>query len=174
MAGPTNYLQRDATTGRLRELLGAQASAGAADAGRLVALDANGFLDPSLFPAGFGETFAAVEADEALVAGDLVYLFDDAGTPKCAKASAAVAGNPAQGYVLDAFNATDLAVVFFSGINSQVAGLLAGQRRYLGETAGANVSAPVTGAGKLHQLVGKGVSATELLFEPDDDILLAE
>lgn len=174
MAGENKYLNRDATTGRMRELLAAQSSVGPADADRIVALAADGKLDPSLLPSTVGQTVTVLEADEELEAGEYVYIFDDAGTPKTALATGGVGGNPAIGFVLDHWYAADMAVVFLSGLNTGVIGRTAGARQYLGETSGEGVETPLTGALKLHQFLGKAVSATAVNFEPDDDILLAE
>lgn len=174
MAGENRYLNRDATTGRLRELLAAQVSTGPTDANRIVALAADGKLDPSLLPASVANVVTVVEANEELEPGEFVYVFDDAGTPKTALAVAGVGGNPALGYVLDHWYAADMAVVFLSGLDSALSGLTPGQRVYLSDTVpGAPKTTPVTGAGKLHQFLGRAVSATELNFDPDDEIELA-
>jgi len=170
---PNRYIQRDATTGRLRELLAAQSSTGAADANRIVALDADGLIDPSMIPASISNVVVVAEADEALGAGDVVHLFDDAGTTKVALASAETTGEPAIGYVLDSWLAGENAVVFLSGLNDQVSGLTAGQRIYLGVTAGDSVTSPVTGADRIHQFLGRAIASTSYNFEPDDEIILA-
>lgn len=173
MAGENKYLNRDATTGKLRELLAAQSSVGPADADRIVALAADGKLDPSLLPANVSSVVTVVEADEELEPGEYVYVLDDSGTPKAALASAQVGGNPAIGFVASHWYASDMAIVFLNGLNDSLGGLTPGSRHYLGETPGAGTQTPVTGAGKLHQFLGRSVSATAVNFEPDDDIVLA-
>jgi hypothetical protein len=63
-------------------------SAGAGDAGKIVATDAAGKLDASLMPTGVGADTASIVSSENLAAGDLVNVFDSSGTPKVRKADA--------------------------------------------------------------------------------------
>lgn len=174
MAG-NKYLERDAATGRTTERISADASAGVADAGRIVALNADGEIDFSMLPEGVANV-EIIEAGEAIAANSLVEVYDDAGTPKVRPASANAANlQPAVGWVDAAYVATDLVLVFFDG---QVtgAGFTPGQRIYLAASTPADgtvTTSPVSGAGFAHQFIGKAVSATLFNFEPDDPIILA-
>lgn len=135
-------IQRDATTGRLKEV-------------------------------DVGDNSEQIEADEAIAAFDLVEVFDDAGTPKIRKASAAAADQrTAIGFVDAAYVATDIATVFFEG-RVTGAGFTPGDRIYLSTSVQGDVQTTVpTGTGNFHQFVGKAISATEFNFEPDDPIEL--
>jgi hypothetical protein len=77
------------------------ASAGAADAGKLVKLDAGGKIDPTQMPAGIGAETRVMVASEALAAGDLVNIHSSSGA-KVRKADATSAGKEAHGFVLGA------------------------------------------------------------------------
>jgi len=174
MAG-NKYLERDAASGRMKEVESKDASAGAADAGSVVALNAAGEVDGSMLPAGIGANSLSVVAFEDLAANDLVEIFDNAGTPNARKASAAAATQrPATGYVTSAVLAGSNIDVFFDGRNGGQTGLTPGQRVYLStSTPGEVQTTPPSGTGNLSQFVGKAVSATEFNFEADDVIELA-
>jgi hypothetical protein len=167
-------LNRNAATGGLDETVAKDTSAGVADAGSIVGLNSEGKIDQTMMPAGIGIDTKSIVAGEALAAGDLVYVYDDAGTPKIRKANAAAAGQPAVGYVKAAVASSAAGTVFFGGENTYASGLTTGSRVYLSDSvAGKVTSVPVAGAGKLHQYVGRALSPTEFRFEPDDAILLA-
>lgn len=169
------FLKRDAVTGRTAEELTAETSAGVGDAGKVPNLNAAGVLDPSLLPPGVGANSAEVEASETIAIGQLVEIFDDAGTPKARLADATAGNNfTAVAWAATAGNATDTITVYFEGrVTPAGGGLTPGQRLYLSETPGSVTSTPVTTAGAFHQFIGKAVSATQYNFEPDDPILLA-
>lgn len=169
------YLERDAVTGRMRERISADASAGVADAGRIVALNGAGELDGSMLPAGVGQNSIQVVAFEALAADDLVEIFDDGGVPSARLASASdLIPQPACGFVKAAVLVAGNAVVLFEGRVAGQVGLVPGQRVYLSDvTAGGITTTPVVGTDKLHQFVGKATSTTEFNFEADDSIVLA-
>lgn len=165
------YLRRDAVTGVTTETEATDVSAGVLDAGEVVALNAAGEIDATMLPANIGVTQKSVIAAVALTANDLVYV-DGAGDADLA--SAAVAGNATCGFAATTVIALDPVVVLFEGVVSGFVGLTPGARQYLDDTVpGGIVSVPVSGTGKLHQFIGKAISTTEILFEPDDAILLA-
>lgn len=173
-------------------------SAGAADSGKLPALNANGVLDDSIInatvasaankvvkldgsgkldvtvmPTGIGADTASIVASEALAAGDLVNIWNDAGTAKVRKADASTAGKEAHGFVLAAVSASANATVYFEGTNTQCTGLTPGVQFLSAATAGKTVSAAPTGTGKAVQRVGFAISATALNFDACDPIILA-
>ena len=79
------------------EIQAKDASAGAGDAGKAVALNASGLIDPTMLP---GADVDIIEASENLAAGDLVNVHDSTG-PKVRKADAAGGmAKRADGYVL--------------------------------------------------------------------------
>jgi hypothetical protein len=167
------FLKRDAATGEVTEEATLAVSAGAASAGRVAELDANGKFDQSMMPSGIGADTIVVQASEALAAGDFVQIWDSAGNVRVRKADASTVGKAADGYVLAAVASAANATVYLEGQNNQRAGLTAGARYYLSDTVPGGITAvPVAGAGKTHQYIGKALSATTIGFEADDPIRL--
>ena len=148
-------------------------SAGAADAGKIPALDASGRIDNSLMPVGIGADTKNVVASEALAAGALVNIYDNAGTPTVRNADATTSGKPVVGFVLAAAASGATATVYFEGTITGLTGLTAGTRMYLDTTAGAITATAPSAAGNVVQYVGTAISPTELSFEPADQIVLA-
>lgn len=147
-------------------------SAGAGDAGKVVSLDGSGKLDTTLFPAGFGEDAVVVVTSEALAAGDLVNVWNDSGTAKARKADATTAGKEAHGFVLASVLSGGNATVYFEGQNSAVSGQTAGPV-FLSTTAGIATSTAPSGSGNVVQRVGFATSATAINFQSNDPIVLA-
>lgn len=158
--------------GLVKQVMAIAASAGSADASKVVMTDANGKLDQSLMPTGIGADTKSIVAAEALAAGDLVNIFNDAGVAKVRKADATVEGKEAHGFVLAAAAAAANATVYFEGTISGLTGLTPG-KRWLATTAGTSASAAPTASGNVVQLVGTAVSATELSFEAQSPVTLA-
>jgi hypothetical protein len=169
------YMTRDNATGLYKLVEATVVSSGVLNSGDIVALDGSGRLDLSVLPVGVGpDTYAGIAA-ENLASGDFVYINSSA---EVAKASAGVSGVPARGFVLDAFNASATALVYFEGRNTALSGLTPGSNYFLSDsTPGAVTSTPVAegaaNAGKKHQRVGDAVTATTLNFEPSEVIILA-
>jgi len=151
---------------------GKASSAGAADAGKAVLLDGSGRLDPTVMPVGIGADTASLDASEALSAGDLVNVWNDGGTAKVRKADATTAGKEAHGFVLAAVSSGNPATVYFEGTNTAMTGLTAGPQ-FLGTTAGKTQAAAPTASGNVVQRVGFAVSATAMNFQSLDPIVLA-
>lgn len=171
MSGQT-FIDRDLATGLLTQKASAQASTGVSDAGRVVALDAAGQIDASML--ANAQPFETAVAGEALTTNDLIAIKDVSGTPTMFKAKAAVSGQlAAEGYVTADYAMGDSAKMYKGGKVAGQTGLTAGARMYLSETAGAATATVVSGTGKIHQFVGKAISATEFDFNPDDVIVLA-
>ncbi len=140
--------------------------------GKIVALDTSGRLDPSIMPVGVvADTHNATAFESLSSASPFVYIRSDG---QVANASAATGGNPTIGFVLANVAAAAQALVYFEGRVTGLSGLTVGARYYLSDaTPGGLTATPVTGAGKLHQYLGRAVSATTLSFEPDNHILRA-
>lgn len=184
--------------GRLKQIVTIAASAGAADAEKVPSTNASGVLDPSLLnaaatgankipilnasgqldpstmPTGIGADTKTIVASETMAAGDLVNVWNDAGTAKVRKADATAEGKEANGFVLAAVASAANATVYFEGRLTGLTGLTAGARQYVSAaTPGAVTAAPPAAAGNVVQFVGVAVSATELDFEPSDAVTLA-
>jgi len=158
--------------GSLAEVEGLASSAGAGDAGKIPALDAGGKLDTSMMPTGIGADTYSVLASETLSAGDLVNIYDNAGTANCRKADATTSGKEAHGFVLAAVTSGNNATIYCQGDNDQVTGLTAGNL-FLAITAGATTSTAPSASGNVVQKVGVAASATSFNFEAGNPIILA-
>ena len=156
----------------LTEVFGVQASAGAANAGDIVALDDSGRIDNSMMPVGIGADTAAITASENLAAGDWVNVWDSAGSFRVRKADATTAGKEAHGFVLSAVTSGNPATVYFEGTNTQVSGQTPGPV-YLQTTAGTGGPTAPSASGNLVQQIGVAVSATAVNFERGVPVTLA-
>lgn len=154
-------------------ILNAKASsAGSADAGKTVLLDPSGRIDSTMMPTGICAETASIVASEALSAGDFVNVWSNAGTANVRKADATTTGKETQGFVLAAVAQAASATVYFSGTNTQCAGLTPGVQ-FLATTAGQCTATAPTGSGNVVQRVGFAVSATEVSFHPQLPVALA-
>lgn len=171
---PDKFLERNTTSGLVSEKTGLTQSTGVADAGRLISTGNDGKIDPTLMPPGIGADTVALPAAESLSAGNFVFIRNDAGVAKVAKASAAVGGSYAMGYVLETVTTGQTVLVYFEGRNTALTGIIPGERYYLSDTTPGGIkTTTVTGAGKLHQFVGRGATSTSISTEMDDPIVLA-
>lgn len=158
--------------GVLTEIFGVQTSAGAANAGDIVALDDSGRIDNTMMPVGIGADTASIQASENLAAGDWVNVWDSAGSFRVRKADATTTGKEAHGFVLSAVTSGNPATVYFEGTNTQVTGQTPGPV-YLQTTAGAGGSTIPSASGNVVQQVGVAVSATAVNFERGTPVVLA-
>lgn len=146
-------------------------SAGAGDAGKVVALDGSGRIDSTMMPVGIGADTAVIQASENLAAGDLVNVWNSAGA-KVRKADATSAGKEAHGFVLAAVTAGQNATVYFEGTNTGVSGQTAGPV-FLSTTPGVATSTPPSAAGNVVQRVGFAIGATAINFTAGEPVVLA-
>lgn len=144
-------------------------TAGAGDANKIPQLGADGRLDESFMPVGIAAETATATASEAISAGNLVNLYNNAGVLTARKADAAT-NKPAHGYAKAAIASAATGVVHFEGKISGLTGLTPGDV-YLGAAGAVTATAP-TATGSCSQLVGTATSATEVNFNPDTAILL--
>ena len=157
--------------GVITEVFGVQSSAGAANAGDLVALDDTGRLDNSMMPVGIGADTAVIASSEALAAGDWVNVWNSTGA-KVRKADATTAGKEVHGFVLAAVSSGANATVYFEGTNTQVTGQTPGPV-FLQTTAGTGGSTIPSASGNVVQRIGVALSATEVNFEGGPAVTLA-
>jgi len=146
-------------------------SAGAADSGKLVQLNGSGKLDTTLLPAAalVGNEDYSLIASEALSAGDLINVFDNAGVANIRKADATDATKPPMGFVASAvaLGATGTARIG-NGVISGKTGLTIGARYYLSAAipGGITTTAP-SAVGNVVYAVGRAKSATEFNYVDD-------
>lgn len=152
-------------SGDVTEVAGTQVSAGAGNAGDIVALGDDGYLDESLFPSGIGADTQQIEASENLSAGDFVNVWDDTGDFKVRKADAATAKR-AHGFVLDAATSGNPATVYFEGRNNQLSGVTPGTLYLSATVPGGFQTSEPTGSGQYSQQIGTGVAEDTINFEP--------
>jgi hypothetical protein len=148
-------------------------SAGADDAGKLVALDSTGKIDSTMMPSGIGADTASVLSSEALSAGDLVNIYNSTGTAKCRKADASTPGKEAHGFVLTAVTSGTNATVYFEGTNTQCTGLTPGVLYLSASTPGGVTSTAPTVSGNVVQRVGFAISTTSMNFQSEIPVVLA-
>lgn len=122
---------------------------------------------------GVGIGTRAIVASEALAAGDLVNVWNNAGTPNVRLASALAKGKDANGFVLTAVSAGQVATVNFGGANTAVTGLTAGPLWLSATSPGKASSTPASGSGRVVQKVGFAYSPTEFMFQRDFPITLS-
>lgn len=148
-------------------------STGATDAGKIVALDSAGKLDNSVMPTGIGAVTKVALASENISAGDLVNLYNNAGTINARKADASN-GRRAVGFVLSAVTSGNNATVYLDGNITGLTSLTPGAVLYLsGSAAGGLTSTAPSTSGYISQEIGVALSATEVTFEPQQPITLA-
>ncbi|MEQ6307454.1 hypothetical protein ABN448_09590 [Delftia acidovorans] len=153
------------------EVLGIQTSAGAANAGDIVALDDSGRIDNSMMPVGIGADTAVIAASEALAAGDWVNVWNSTGA-KVRKADATTSGKEAHGFVLAAVTSGANATVYFEGTNTQVTAQTPGPV-FLQTTAGTGGATAPSASGNVVQRLGVAVSPTAVNFEGGVPVVLA-
>lgn len=149
-------------------------SAGAGDAGKLPKLDASGKLDNTMMPAGLGADSLSVVTSETLSAGNLVNIYNNAGTLTARKADSTAVGKEANGFVTAGSTSPTANTVYFDGTISGLSGLTPGTSYFLDKTSpGGVIATPPSVSGNVVQRVGKALSATTLTFEEGAPITVA-
>jgi hypothetical protein len=158
--------------GTITEKVSNQASAGAGDAGKVVALDSTGRIDNTMMPVGIGADTATITASEALAAGDFVNVWNSTGA-KVRKADASTSGKEAHGFVLAAVSSSASATVYFEGTNTQVTGATAGVVYLSASTPGASTATAPSSTGQVVQRIGFATGTTAINFQSMPPIVLA-
>lgn len=165
------------STGKTKNGFGAQSSAGAGDAGKLVALNPSGTIDTTMLPPGVELQTRSILASEDLSASALVNIYNNSGTPNVRNADNGAAGKEAVGFVLAAVtNGNNATVYVGSGLITGLTGLVPGTRYYTGAVGALTTTPPdatnSANAGKFVQFIGYPDSVTEFSFEPDAPVYL--
>jgi hypothetical protein len=119
---------------------------------------------------GLGDATVEAAAGAALVAGDYVQLYNDAGLK--ARPADASLNRPADGYVLANVDSAATATVYLSGINTGLAGRTVGALLYLSTAGDVAETAPTT-SGYIVQELGRALSATSAAFARQHTVQLA-
>lgn len=159
--------------GLIKEAVATVTSAGAANAGNIVALDANGKLDATVMPSGIGAATVVIPASEALTAGAFVNIYDNAGVVTARNANATNNTKPANGFVKSAVASGANATVYLDGANDALTGLTTGSRYYLSTTAGGVTATPPSATGNNLQFIGYATQTTAIQFTQNPGITLA-
>jgi hypothetical protein len=156
-------------SGRIQQLSPVQSSAGSASAGDIVALNSAGQIDATMLGAASGEASISATASEAISAGAIVNVYNNAGTVSVRNADNTAAGKEATGFALAAIANGATGTVTLQGVVTGLSGLTPGAYQFLG-TVGGLVSAAPTASGSITQIVGTALSATSVMFRPSDPI----
>ena len=158
--------------GVITEEAAVDTSAGAGDAGKLIALDADGKVAANMMPSGVDIEVVSVTTSENLTAGDFVNIWESTGA-KARKADATTTGKEANGFVLASTTSGQSADVYLPGqVNTGRTGLTPGAMYWLDTTAGGIVATAPTGSGNAVQKIGRATSATAIVFSPSEPYVL--
>lgn len=156
-------------SGKIKEKAAIQTSAGAGDAGKIIAADSSGLIDATFMPVGVAAEVITAASSENLSSGNFVNLYSNAGTLNVRKADATNNSKPADGFVLANVTSPATATVYLlSNRNTAVSGLTVGADYWLDTTAGAITATAPSASGNIVQRLGKATSATVLIFENQD------
>lgn len=125
-------------------------------------------------PASRDSSTVEMVCSDTLAYGDLVYIWDDTGTPKCGLADATDNTKPADGWSTDAYASGGSALVALTAtLITGLSGLSIGADYYLrAGVPGAMTSTAPSTSGNVVQRVGKAISATTLSFERGEPVLV--
>lgn len=143
-------------------------SAGAADSGKIPALNAAGVIDLTMMPAGIGPDQTAVLASEVVAAGAIVNVYNNAGvsTQRNADNTGASRAKSATGWSPNGTASAAVGAVQYNGIIPGLVGLTIGAPYFLGVAGAITAVPPAAGAGATCQLIGYALTATSLQFSP--------
>lgn len=159
------------SSGDDQEKTAVQSSAGSADAGKIPALNSAGQIDPTMLP---NIDSTVILASETIAAGDLVNVYDNAGTRNVRKADASSYAKRAVGFANAGITSGASGSVSFEGTVTGLSGLVAGTEYFLSDsTPGQATATPVTTSGHILQSVGTAISSTEMTFEAERPIIRA-
>lgn len=112
----------------------------------------------------------AYETTEDVIAGDMVNIYDvGSGVYKIRKAIATSLNTGAHGYVKTAALTGATVNVYFDGlVDIAAGGLIPGRKYYLSKDTAGKVVSSAPNPTTIIQTIGRAVSPTKLVFEPDD------
>lgn len=157
------------TAGKTKLASAVDSSAGAGNAGDIVALGSTGTIAANMMPAGYGVDVVSATASETLTAGNWVNLYLDT-TLKVRKADATTTGKKANGFILTGGTAGNSIDVYKQGLNNQLTGLTIGTEYYLHTTAGGQTATAPSSTGNVIQSLGIATATTTIFFEEYDDV----
>lgn len=159
------------SAGEQQEVTSVQASAGAGDASKIVALNAAGLIDQTMLAEA--QTISILPS-EALSAGAFINIYNNAGVTSARNADNTAVAKKAHGFVTAGYASGVAATVFLSdGPNTAVTALTVGVEYFLGTAGGIVVGASIpTSTGSIVQRLGVSKSATELEVNIVDTVMI--
>lgn len=148
------------------EVAAVQTSAGAGDAGKIVALNSSGLIDTSMLPTSSAVTRTA---SEAIAAGALINEWNNTGTINVRNADNSTY-KPAHGYAPSSITSSGTGSVYLA-VGPAITGLSSktvGAEQFLGTAGALTETAPTSGSGALLQKVGVAVTASSVDFMLQD------
>lgn len=159
--------------GLLKEEQALITSSGAGDANKIVETGSDGKLSITLMPSSVGPETRSILASENLTAGNVVQVWDNAGTPNVRKADASN-GRFAMGFVLSNVTSGNNAEVYFEGAVTGLTSLTTGGALFLsGTTAGAVTNTAPSTSTHWVQHLGYATSTSSFTFSPQMPFQLA-
>lgn len=158
--------------GRVVEVQALSTSSGSGDVDKLVALDATGKIPAGFLPST-GAPNQSIVSSENISAGRVCNVYNNAGTLNVRNADCTASGKEANGFTNAGITSPAAGTItFVGGVITGLSSLTPGARMYLSTTGTISSTAP-TGSGNIVQCIGIALSATTVLFNPEDPITLA-
>ena len=149
-------------------------STGIVDADKIARTSSDGRFHLSLMPLGLEKELVSIATSETLASGDLVHIWDNAGTPAVRKADATATNKfRAFGIVKDNYTHPSVADVYLTGAVSGYSGLTIAVPYFLSETPGLLTTTAPTTAEAIVQKIGESLSSTEIDLEIQQPVTLA-
>lgn len=151
-----------------------QTSSGSGSAGKVVQLNSSGDIDTTMLPPGVGPETVSVLAPAALTAPCLVNVYNNSGTANVRYADGTTPGKEANGFLLTSVGASSNATVYMGpALITGLSGLTPGPVYLSDSTLGAVTNTAPTTNGHVSQRVGTAVTASEVAFNVGPPVTLA-
>lgn len=174
----TRYIRKNPSTGLNESPETIQSSSGAPDADKIISTDPSGKIDATFLPAEAleGATYLDVVLGEDVNANDLVQVYNDGGTLKARKATAASTPRRACGRSTESGTTgeTKRVIIGDHDFTSAAHGFTLGDDSpiFLSTTAGGMTHTVPSTGGQLIQCVGFAIDANTIRFSAADRGLL--
>ena len=160
------YIRVD-SSGNFLEVVAIDESQGAADAGKIPALDTAGLIPLSMIPSNLGVAVYEVQASENISAGDFVNIWMDNGDRRVRRADASAGpGFQAHGYVNAGVSLGETAQILTDFRNTGYSGLTPGSSLFLSHTDPGRATTTVPeDTGHIVQYLGVATNTGEIDVE---------
>lgn len=151
---------------------GAQTSAGASSAGRVICANESGDIDESWLPSGIGADLRQVTWAEDVSYGSLINVYLDSATWKGRKADGGTNKYRADGFATATGTSGNTGYVQFGGIITGQTGIVAGNLFLSQATAGTWVQTVPSSTG-ISQVIGLGISDDSYYFSSRQEYVIS-